>query len=434
MSTTPRTEGFLRSIVRKLSWAKVTQLFFQNFFLLLLGTISIAQYVVPLWLASRLFGLSATEVSGFSYLIGPTLFFCLNFLLIRTVRKKHAILNYLRPLTRSYFGFGLISAFCLTFLFIIAFIRGIVSLGPQLIAHYPPLEHFGSLWLQFSHQIFYFAETFGVSCIIILLLYGYIRGQKELVISNTQLKLLGWPTGLSPLKIVHISDIHIGANLTKQELATFVKKINDQAPDLIFITGDILDFSPDYIPEYFPYLGQLEAAHGVFACLGNHDMYAGAPEVVRGLNQHTNITVLRDSATKVQSGDCVIHIVGLDDRGKDWARGTQVHATLDELVAPLPQQDLTILLSHRPDIFPSAAEQGINLTLSGHTHGGQLALPFSRKRHNLARFITNFPRGLYSLRDSFLYVTQGLGVAGQRIRLFTPREIAVLNCAGRPNT
>lgn len=434
MSTIPRKEGFFRPLARKLFWAKMTQLFFQNFFLLLLGTISIAQYVVPLWIASRLFGATAIQVSGFSYVFGPALFFCLNFLLIRTVRKKHVILNYLRPLTRSYFGFGLISAFCLTFLIIITLARGTFSLGPQLMAYYPPLTHLSLLLVQFSSEVFYFAETLGVTCIIILLLYGYTYGQKELVISNTQLKLAGWPAGLPPLKIVHISDIHIGANLTKQELATFVKEINEQAPDLIFITGDILDFSPDYIPQYFPYLGQLEAGCGVFACLGNHDMYAGAAAVVRGLNQHSNITVLRDSATKVRHGNCMIRIVGLDDRGKDWARGTEVHATLNELVASLPQEDLKILLSHRPDIFPSAAEQGVNLTLSGHTHGGQLALPFSQKRNNLARFITDFPRGLYSLQDSFLYVTRGLGVAGQRIRLFTPREITVLNCTGHVQT
>ncbi len=89
-----------------------------------------------------------------------------------------------------------------------------------------------------------------------------------------------------------------------------------------------------------------------------------------------------------------------------------------------------LLLAHRPDIFPQAAAAGVALTLSGHTHGGQLALPwFDGRRRNLAAFITRFDRGLYRDRDSYLYVNCGLGVTGQRIRLFTPREITVFELA-----
>ena len=123
-----------------------------------------------------------------------------------------------------------------------------------------------------------------------------------------------------------------------------------------------------------------------------------------------------------------LHLIGLDDRGKDWARGLDADATLTRLRADIPRHEPIILLSHRPDIFPAAAGLGIDLTLSGHTHGGQFALPFQSQQFNLARFITRFPRGQYTLGKCFLYVNRGLGVTGQRIRLFTPREIALLTC------
>ena len=124
-----------------------------------------------------------------------------------------------------------------------------------------------------------------------------------------------------------------------------------------------------------------------------------------------------------------LHVIGLDDRGRDWARGVVSDTCLAELLAAAPADATVLLLSHRPDIFRQAAGL-VPLTLSGHTHGGQLAIPwFGRRRRNLAEFITSFDRGLYNAEGSYLYVNCGLGVTGLRIRLFTPREISVYELA-----
>jgi hypothetical protein len=102
-------------------------------------------------------------------------------------------------------------------------------------------------------------------------------------------------------------------------------------------------------------------------------------------------------------------------------------AYLDSVLPALPDGEPVLLLCHRPDIFPQAAAGGVALTLSGHTHGGQLGVPwFNGRVRNLAEFITRFDRGLFEHRGSYLYVNCGLGVTGQRIRLCTPREITLI--------
>ena len=100
-----------------------------------------------------------------------------------------------------------------------------------------------------------------------------------------------------------------------------------------------------------------------------------------------------------------LHVIGLDDRGRDWARGVASDQRLAELLEAAPAGIPVLLLAHRPDIFAQAAAAGVALTLSGHTHGGQFAVPwFGGRRRNLAEFVTDFDRGLYTRGDAHLYV------------------------------
>jgi uncharacterized protein len=207
--------------------------------------------------------------------------------------------------------------------------------------------------------------------------------------------------------------------------------VNRLEPDLICVTGDIADSSSVDCDRFFPILAGLRAKHGVCAILGNHDHMAGADRVAAALRRWTEFRVLRDEAVTLSLADAALHVIGLDDRGRDWARGRRSDGRLAALLAAAPAGTPLLLLSHRPDPFLQAAEAGVGLMLSGHTHGGQLAFPwFGGRRRNLAEFITNFDRGLYQLNGSSLYVNSGLGVAGQPIRLFSPREITVIELAG----
>ena len=406
----------------------ITRLFFANFFNLLLVCMSAAQYCIPVWLFTLFLPLFPAPSSN-TVLLLPLIFFGLNITLIRSSFRSVNLPAPIRLLLRIYFAFGFITVFCLVFLVLLGAVWAVLSLIPILIltvvsaasplqTSIPPL-----LWHTFRAT-----AASGLLLLSALLLYGYLLGQKQLQISRVTLALANWPPTSPPLNIVHLSDIHIGTNLTQQELQTFVQKTNALDPDLIILTGDILDANADHIPDFFPHLNNLRARYGVFACLGNHDGYAGAQAVADGLVRYTDITLLRDRIAHLSIQATRMHLIGLDDRGKDWTRGLDSDAVLASLKASVPPNEPCILLSHRPDIFPSAAELGIDLTLSGHTHGGQFALPFAAQHLNLARFITRFPRGQYEHNNCFLYVNRGLGVAGQRIRLFTPREIALLTC------
>jgi len=215
--------------------------------------------------------------------------------------------------------------------------------------------------------------------------------------------------------------------VTYVPLAAHVRRVNALEPDLVCVTGDLVDRA-ETCGLAFPTLAGLRARHGVLVTLGNHDFYAGAETVTDALRRLTSFTVLRDDALHVAVDGASLTVVGIDDLGRDWARGVLEHPALPPLAAAVPAGNPIIVLSHRPDCFAQAARLGAALMLAGHTHGGQLALParLGRRARNLAEFISRFDRGLYRDGDATLYVNRGLGFTGQKVRLFTPREIACL--------
>jgi hypothetical protein len=401
---------------------------FIHFFTLLLVCISIAQWAVPLWLLT-----SATSAPLIlrppHYVLIPTFLFVLNLAVLRSLRRIPHLPSLLRLPTRLYFAYGFTAVFCLLFLLLCGGIWFVLSLACQMISVAIAGMQTSIARVQTSLSAsLRWASNLGVGTITTAFVYGYTRGQQQLQITRLTLSLPDWPEAWQGLKLLHLSDLHIGSNLSVSELQGYLARANTLTPDLVFLTGDLLDANPAYIPEFFPLLNRLTARYGVFACLGNHDVYAGAHAVAEGLARYTHITLLRDQIVQLTINGLPLHIVGLEDRGKDWARGLETLPLLSALVSSIPIAAPRILLSHRPDLFPQAVSEGFLLTLSGHTHGGQIALPGWQGRFNLARFITRFPRGLYSQRDRFLYVNRGLGVTGQPVRIFTPREIALLIC------
>jgi predicted MPP superfamily phosphohydrolase len=402
---------------------------FMHFFTLLLVCISIAQWTVPLWLLTSATSAPLLTLTPPLYVLLPTFLFVLNLAVLRSLRRIPHLPSLLRLPIRLYFAYGFTAVFCLVFLLLCGGIWLVLSLGCQMIGVAIASMQISITQVQTSvSESLRWASNLGVATITLAFVYGYTRGQQQLQITRLTLSLPDWPEAWQGLKLLHLSDLHIGSNLSVGELQNYFARANALVPDLVFLTGDLLDANPAYIPEFFPLLNQLTARYGVFACLGNHDVYAGAQAVAEGLARYTHITLLRDQIAQITINGLPLHIVGLEDRGKDWARGLDTLPLLSDLVSSMPITSPRILLSHRPDLFPQAASEGFLLTLSGHTHGGQIALPGWQGRFNLARFITRFPRGLYSHKGRLLYVNRGLGVTGQRVRIFTPREIALLTC------
>ena len=298
----------------------ISSVFFANFFILLLITISLSQWIVPVWFLSVFFPLHSAPSAATALTLTPILF-CLNLFLLRFSRRLPTLPTVLRLPLRIYFASAFIAAFCFVFSRIMWRGMGTPLFPRRPMRLLPPLYRtppVGSARADTGLSTLCGCESHAITGLFI---YGYLGGQRQLHVSEIELPLAHWPATSPHLTIAHISDLHIGTNLTAQELKTYVQRVNELRPDLILLTGDILDSNPAYIPDFFPYLNALHARHGVFACLGNHDRYAGAQAVAAGLADYTHITLLQDQVSHLAIADTTLHLIGLDDRGKDWARG-----------------------------------------------------------------------------------------------------------------
>lgn len=268
-----------------------------------------------------------------------------------------------------------------------------------------------------------------VAALAFLLLWGFTGGQRQVEHTHVRVPLSDLHEDLRGLRVVQISDLHIGNGLEGDRLARMVERVNDLEPDLLALTGDLFDFDPRFVEDGARLLAGLRARYGVYAVLGNHDTYTGAEHVAQSLARLApNVRLLRGDVVRVPHPR-PLYVAGLDDPGRAWTATHVELGELEEMAGGLPADGPVLLLVHRPELFPQAARLGFPLVLAGHTHGGQLALPTRGGRLNLARIVTRFHRGLYRMDGSVLYVNRGLGVAGPAIRVNCAREIATIELA-----
>lgn len=246
---------------------------------------------------------------------------------------------------------------------------------------------------------------------------GYTRGYRRLVVTSLTVPLAGLRQSL---RIVHLSDLHVGPLADRGPLREALDRASALEPDLVCVTGDLVDSPAADLDAWIPELARVHARYGVFAILGNHDAHAGADGVADALARFTTWRLLRDEIATVDIGGVRVNLVGLEDRFEKDPR-----ERLKALLARLPAGEPAILLAHRPDAFTTAAAK-VGLVLAGHTHGGQLAVP-GLPRLNVARLLqTRFDLGTFAHAGSVLHVNRGLGTAGQRIRIGAPCEISVV--------
>ena len=258
--------------------------------------------------------------------------------------------------------------------------------------------------------------------------WGASVGSLRVRVDRVSLPLRGAAPHHETLRIAHVTDLHIGPLLEAERLAGFVERINRLEPDVVAITGDIFDFDPAYVEDGCRELAKLSGRHGVFAVLGNHDVYTGSEVVAEGLARHTDVRLLRDAWEPLELGGAPLAIAGIEDPGEGWTKHEDSHDALERLASEIPDELPRLLLAHRPSYFGHAAELGFPLVLSGHTHGGQVALPFAH-HWNPSRMISHRTRGVFRHGESTMYVSRGLGMAGLPLRINCPREIALIELA-----
>ncbi|MFQ5416615.1 MAG: metallophosphoesterase [Myxococcota bacterium] len=256
-------------------------------------------------------------------------------------------------------------------------------------------------------------------------LWGASVGSHRVRVDPVSLPLRNASPDIRKLRIAHVSDLHIGPLLRPPRLRNYVRRINELEPDLVVITGDIFDFDPGYVEDGCRELAALRSRFGVFAVLGNHDVYTGAEIVAEGIARHTPIRLLRNEWVELDVDGSPLALAGLEDPGVGWSERASEHAALERLAAEIPDGLPSVLLAHRPGYFARAAQLGFPVILSGHTHGGQVAVPLAH-HHNPSRLISHWTRGVFVRGASTLYVNRGLGMAGLPLRINCPREIALL--------
>ena len=252
--------------------------------------------------------------------------------------------------------------------------------------------------------------------------YGALFGRHDYRIEHVPIPIPGLARALDGYTIVQLSDIHFGTFVGEPELRAAYEHVRDARPDLVVLTGDLVDHDPSYAPFLGRLVRQLEplARDGVVAIPGNHDYYAGV-DAVLGTLRDGGATVLRNQGRVVGDSGGAFALLGVDDI---WARrnGFDNGPDLDRAIAMVPRDLPRILLCHNPAFFPEAAER-VQLQLSGHTHGGQVNVGVRLADHVLP---FGYVAGTYERGASKLYVNRGFGTAGPPARIGAPPEITKL--------
>ena len=278
-----------------------------------------------------------------------------------------------------------------------------------------------------------------VTCVVV---WGILFGQYNFKVENIEVACSNLPQAFNNYKIVQISDVHTGSFArSSHRFQKVVDLINEQKPDLIVMTGDIVNNFADELIAFIPIFSQLNAHDGKFAVLGNHD-YGGyykwknPADSVANFNalvgniEEMGFEFLNNRAVIIQRGDAdSIALTGVENWGV--LKRFPKRADLNKALNPVRDVQFKVLITHDPSLWAKEVEgkTDIALTLTGHTHGMQMGVKIGDKRYTPAPLFPRFRRhsiGLYKTGEQYLYISRGLGVIGFPARIGMPPEITVI--------
>jgi uncharacterized protein len=276
-------------------------------------------------------------------------------------------------------------------------------------------------------------------------MYGYAAERLRYEVRRVEIPLTSLPPELDGMEIVQISDIHLSSYMSRDSVRRAVDMANDVGADLAVVTGDLVTGVHDSVYDCVDEVRRLRAPLGVYGCNGNHEIYARAEDLAERLYQQAGMKMLRRENAIINYKGAQLNLMGVDYQRERMPSGRKVQMLAN--VEPLIRRDMpNILLSHNPNSFNRAAELGIELSLAGHTHGGQVQVEILEVSLSPARFITDYIAGLYHrpllmpdqpkrLGETIklmpnapkglaaLYVNRGIGTVGAPVRLGAPPEI-----------
>src|SRR6266849_2072470 len=278
-------------------------------------------------------------------------------------------------------------------------------------------------------------------------MYGFAAERLNYQIHRVDIPISNLSAALDGMTIVQLSDIHMSGYMPRAQVRRAVDMANDLGANLAVVTGDFITGAGDPLEECIEEVRRLSAPLGIYGCNGNHEIYADAEDRAQDLFAQQGLKLLRYEKVRITFNGAQLNLIGVDDQRERAPGGRKVSALTG--IESLIRKDLrNILLSHNPNSFNRAAELGIELSLAGHTHGGQIQVEILDHRLSPARFITDYVAGLY-MRPLFtpaktvasqkflhaaalqgphsaIYVNRGLGTVGAPVRLGVPPEISLL--------
>jgi predicted MPP superfamily phosphohydrolase len=269
-------------------------------------------------------------------------------------------------------------------------------------------------------------------------MYGFAAERLNYQIRRVEIPIANLPVALDGMKIAQLSDIHLSGYISTDDVRRAVDMANDLSADLSVVTGDFITGASDPLEDCIAEIRKLAAPLGIYGCNGNHEIYAKAEDAAERLFAQAGMKLLRSQNATLNFRGAQLNLIGVDYQRERGPGGHKIQtlAGVDTLV----RQDMpNVLLSHNPNSFNRAAELGIELSLAGHTHGGQVQVEILDHRLSPARFITDYIAGLYTRpmglasnsaqtpsAKSHLYVNRGLGTVGAPVRLGVPPEITLI--------
>ena len=294
-----------------------------------------------------------------------------------------------------------------------------------LLAGVGLLGALGGLIVQSPHEIGRWALGLMAVLLAAAAVAGYL-GARRLVVRPLEISSPALPPGLDGLRIVQLSDLHVGPHTSRRHLSRIGTAVREAEPDLIVLTGDQVDDFPRDVEPLAAAFGRLSAPLGVYAVAGNHDVYAGWAQVRAGM-ENVGWRVLVNEAVAVERNGSRFWLAGTGDPagwGGPGGADPTVVPDVERTLAPIPPGAFTVVLAHNPALWPELAARGVDLTLSGHTHYGQVAIP--RLEWSLASVFLEHAMGLYRQGGSVLYINPGTNFWGIPFRLGAPSEVTVV--------
>jgi predicted MPP superfamily phosphohydrolase len=280
-------------------------------------------------------------------------------------------------------------------------------------------------------------------------MYGFAAERLHYQVRRIEIPIANLPSALDGMQIAQISDIHLSGYMSRSDVRRAVDMTNDLGADLSVVTGDFITGSADPIADCIEEVSRLHAPLGVWGCNGNHEIYAKVEDLAQQLFAQAGMKLLRQENAQLTFRGARFNLIGVDYQRERDLEGhrAQVLANVDQLI----RRDMpNILLSHNPNTFNRAAELGVELSLAGHTHGGQIQVEILDHRLTPARFISDYIAGLFErpmfkpsgevlvnrepdmptshpqVNAARLYVNRGLGTVGAPVRLGVPPEISLM--------